>query len=141
MHVFVEQVFVYTYFHTIGMLTLPPCSKLTYLILIIGLTCSRGQGQNVNSIHHWHSSLHCVICFSFQMWFSVLSFVNSVDVGPKMDLVGNLTTHAKAKGLKIGFYNCLYEWYNPLLTNVCSVVLSTYACWLIPSMYDDITGS
>ena len=39
---------------------------------------------------------------------------NSVEIGPKRDLVGDLTTAIRAKGLKAGIYYSLYEWYNPL---------------------------
>lgn len=39
---------------------------------------------------------------------------NSVEVGPKRDLLGDLTTAVRARGLKMGFYYSLYEWYNPL---------------------------
>lgn len=39
---------------------------------------------------------------------------NSVDVGAHRDLLGDLSTAVRAKGLKMGFYYSLYEWYNPL---------------------------
>jgi alpha-L-fucosidase len=39
---------------------------------------------------------------------------NSVEIGPKRDLVGDLSTAVRAKGLKAGIYYSLYEWYNPL---------------------------
>ena len=39
---------------------------------------------------------------------------NSVEIGPKRDLLGDLTKSVRAKGLKAGFYYSLYEWYNPL---------------------------
>ena len=39
---------------------------------------------------------------------------NSVDVGPRRDLLGDLTKAVRARGLKMGFYYSLYEWYNPL---------------------------
>jgi len=42
---------------------------------------------------------------------------NSVDVGPHRDLAGDLTRAVVAKGLKMGFYYSLYEWYNPLYLN------------------------
>ncbi|KAL0491059.1 alpha-L-fucosidase [Acrasis kona] len=38
---------------------------------------------------------------------------NSVDVGPHKDLVGLLSDAVKAKGLHMGLYHSLYEWYNP----------------------------
>ena len=39
---------------------------------------------------------------------------NAVEMGPKRDLLGDLTRAVRAKGLKMGFYYSLYEWYNPL---------------------------
>jgi alpha-L-fucosidase len=39
---------------------------------------------------------------------------NSMEVGPKRDLCGELTDAVKKRGLKMGFYYSLYEWYNPL---------------------------
>ncbi|MCC7155659.1 MAG: alpha-L-fucosidase [Bryobacterales bacterium] len=39
---------------------------------------------------------------------------NSVEIGPKRDLLGELTDAVRRKGLKAGFYYSLYEWYNPL---------------------------
>ena len=39
---------------------------------------------------------------------------NSVDVGPKRDLVGELTHAVRGRGLEMGFYFSLYEWFNPL---------------------------
>ena len=42
---------------------------------------------------------------------------NSVDTGPKRDLLGDLTTAVRKSGVKMGFYYSLYEWYNPLYKN------------------------
>ncbi len=39
---------------------------------------------------------------------------NAVETGPKRDLLGDLSTAVRAKGLKMGYYYSLYEWYNPL---------------------------
>ena len=39
---------------------------------------------------------------------------NSVDVGPKRDLVGELSAAVRRRGLEMGFYYSLYEWFNPL---------------------------
>jgi alpha-L-fucosidase len=38
---------------------------------------------------------------------------NSVEVGPKRDLCGELTDAVRAKGIRMGFYYCLLEWHNP----------------------------
>jgi alpha-L-fucosidase len=37
-----------------------------------------------------------------------------VEIGPRRDLLGDLTNAVRAKGLKMGIYYSLYEWYNPL---------------------------
>ncbi len=39
---------------------------------------------------------------------------NSMDVGPKRDLVGELTTSVRKAGLRMGLYYSLPEWNNPL---------------------------
>ena len=39
---------------------------------------------------------------------------NSVEIGPKRDLMGELAEATRARGLKFGFYYSLYEWFNPL---------------------------
>ena len=39
---------------------------------------------------------------------------NAVDVGPRRDLVGELTAAVRRKNLEMGFYYSLYEWFNPL---------------------------
>jgi alpha-L-fucosidase len=43
---------------------------------------------------------------------------NAVDIGPRRDLVGELSAAVRKKNLEMGFYFSLYEWFNPLwLTN------------------------
>jgi alpha-L-fucosidase len=39
---------------------------------------------------------------------------NAVEAGPKRDVLGDLTTEVRKRGLKMGYYYSLYEWYNPL---------------------------
>jgi len=39
---------------------------------------------------------------------------NAVDIGPKRDLLGDLSDAVRRKGLRMGYYYSLYEWYNPL---------------------------
>lgn len=39
---------------------------------------------------------------------------NSVEIGPKRDLLGDLSEAVRRRGLRMGYYYSLYEWYNPL---------------------------
>jgi alpha-L-fucosidase len=39
---------------------------------------------------------------------------NAVEIGPKRDLLGDLTDAVRRKGVRMGYYYSLYEWYNPL---------------------------
>jgi alpha-L-fucosidase len=39
---------------------------------------------------------------------------NALDTGPKRDVLGDLTAAVRAKGLRMGYYFSLYEWYNPV---------------------------
>lgn len=39
---------------------------------------------------------------------------NAVDIGPKRDILSDLMEAGRRKGLKMGIYYSLYEWYNPL---------------------------
>ena len=42
---------------------------------------------------------------------------NAVSAGPHRDLLGDLTAAVRRKGIKMGLYYSLYEWYNPLWLN------------------------
>lgn len=51
----------------------------------------------------------------YTLWPSAQSWNwNSMDIGPHRDLAGDLSAAVKAKGLVMGFYYSLYEWFNPL---------------------------
>jgi alpha-L-fucosidase len=39
---------------------------------------------------------------------------NSVDAGPHRDLCGDLAKAVRARGLRMGFYYSLYEWFHPV---------------------------
>jgi alpha-L-fucosidase len=39
---------------------------------------------------------------------------NAVEIGPKRDLLGDLTQAVRRRNLKMGIYYSLYEWFNPL---------------------------
>ncbi len=51
----------------------------------------------------------------FCLWPSAESWNwNTVDVGPHRDLAGDLIEAVRARGLRMGYYYSLYEWYNPV---------------------------
>jgi len=51
----------------------------------------------------------------FCLWPSAQSWNwNAVDVGPHRDLAGDLTKAVRSRGIHMGFYYSLYEWFNPL---------------------------
>ncbi|RWS15155.1 alpha-L-fucosidase-like protein, partial [Dinothrombium tinctorium] len=51
----------------------------------------------------------------YTLWPSKTSWNwNSVDVGPKRDLLGELASAVRKVGLRFGAYHSLYEWFNPL---------------------------
>jgi alpha-L-fucosidase len=39
---------------------------------------------------------------------------NAAEIGPRRDILGDLTTAVRKRNLKMGYYYSLYEWYNPL---------------------------
>ena len=41
---------------------------------------------------------------------------NSVETGPRRDLMAEMSEAVRREGMKFGFYYSLYEWYNPLWT-------------------------
>jgi len=59
----------------------------------------------------------------FAMWpskyaqFNDTDKWNSVERGPKRDLIGDLNAAGESRGLKMGIYYSLYEWYHPLWKN------------------------
>jgi alpha-L-fucosidase len=73
----------------------------------------------------------------FTLWPSAQSWNwNSVDVGPHRDLCGDLTAAVKSKGLHMGFYYSLYEWYNPTYLNNFPAYVDEH---MIPQMKDLVT--
>jgi len=61
---------------------------------------------------------------------------NSVEVGPKRDLLGDLSESVRSKGLRMGIYYSLYEWYNPLWLTDKSRYVSKH---MIPQFKDVVT--
>ena len=61
---------------------------------------------------------------------------NAVETGPKRDLLGDLTTAVRAKGLRMGIYYSLYEWYNPLYLSDKARYVSEH---MMPQFKDVVT--
>lgn len=61
---------------------------------------------------------------------------NSVDVGPKRDLLGDLTTAVRQRGIRMGFYYSLYEWFNPLYNNDFDRYVDQH---MLPQLKDAVT--
>ena len=61
---------------------------------------------------------------------------NAVETGPKRDLLGDLTDAVRRKGLHMGFYYSLYEWYNPLWLTDKPRYISEH---MIPQFKDVVT--
>lgn len=73
----------------------------------------------------------------FCLWPSKESWNwNSVDCMPHRDLCGELTTAVRARGLKMGFYYSLYEWFNPLYHSDPDRYVEEH---MIPQMKDLVT--
>ncbi|MGV8137253.1 MAG: alpha-L-fucosidase [Mangrovibacterium sp.] len=73
----------------------------------------------------------------FALWPSEHSWNwNSVDIGPHRDLCGDLTKSVKEKGLHMGFYYSLYEWFNPLYKSNLRKYVDDH---MIPQMKDLVT--
>ena len=73
----------------------------------------------------------------FTLWPSQQSWNwNSVDVGPHRDLAGDLSQAVKAKGLHMGFYYSLYEWFNPLYAADVDKYVDQH---MLPQMKDLVT--
>jgi alpha-L-fucosidase len=70
----------------------------------------------------------------FALWPSAEAWNwNAADVGPHKDLAGELTTAVKAKGLHMGFYYSLYEWFNPLYKSDINKYVSEH---MLPQLKD-----
>lgn len=73
----------------------------------------------------------------FALWPSPQSWNwNSMDIGPHKDLVGELSKAVKAKGLHMGLYYSLYEWYHPLYKTNLQQYVDDH---VIPQMKDLVT--
>jgi alpha-L-fucosidase len=70
----------------------------------------------------------------FCLWPSPQSWNwNAADVGPHRDLAGDLVEAVRKRGLRMGFYYSLYEWYNPLYHHDVDRYIETH---MLPQMKD-----
>ncbi|MCU0355113.1 MAG: alpha-L-fucosidase [Cytophagales bacterium] len=73
----------------------------------------------------------------FTLWPSAQAWNwNAVDVGPHRDLAGDLIKSVKNKGLRMGYYYSLYEWFNPLYRSDVNRYVTDH---MIPQMKDLVT--
>ncbi|SDL74940.1 alpha-L-fucosidase [Siphonobacter aquaeclarae] len=73
----------------------------------------------------------------FTLWPSAQSWNwNAVDVGPHRDLAGDLIKSVKDKGLRMGYYYSLYEWFNPLYKENVNRYVDEH---MIPQLKDLVT--
>jgi alpha-L-fucosidase len=61
---------------------------------------------------------------------------NAAEIGPKRDLVGDLTDAVRARGLKMGYYYSLYEWFNPVWLSDRKTYVDRH---MIPQLKDLVT--
>ncbi|MEA5258531.1 alpha-L-fucosidase [Arcicella aquatica] len=61
---------------------------------------------------------------------------NSVDLNPHRDLAGDLMKSVRNKGLRMGYYYSLYEWFNPLYKANVNKYVDDH---MIPQMKDLVT--
>jgi alpha-L-fucosidase len=70
----------------------------------------------------------------FTMWPSKESWNwNAVDLNPHRDLAGDLIKAVRGKGLKMGYYYSLYEWFSPLYKENVDKYVDNH---MIPQMKD-----
>jgi len=71
----------------------------------------------------------------FTLWPSAQSWNwNSWDIGPRRDIVGELSAAVKNAGLTFGLYYSLFEWYNPIYRGPRPSDYVTQV--MLPQLYD-----
>jgi alpha-L-fucosidase len=70
----------------------------------------------------------------FTLWPSAQSWNwNSMDIGPRRDICGELNQAVRKQGLHMGYYYSLYEWFNPLYKNNVNKYVDDH---MLPQMKD-----
>lgn len=93
--------------------------EFTYQDFVEGFTCELFQPEDWATMFADAGAKYVVLTSKhhegFTLWPSAYSWNwNAVDVGPHRDLAGEITNAVKNKGLHMGFYYSLLEWFNPL---------------------------
>ena len=84
--------------HNCSLFLTPFFLSVTFFSDIVFTTKHHSGWTNFPSAEHWN-------------W-------NSMDVGPHLDITGNLTAAIKKQGLYMGLYHSLREWFHPLCIQV-----------------------
>jgi alpha-L-fucosidase len=61
---------------------------------------------------------------------------NAVEIGPRRDLLGDLSAAVRRAGMKMGIYYSLYEWFNPLWLSDRALFVDRH---LVPQFKDVVT--
>jgi alpha-L-fucosidase len=112
-----------------------------YQDFVNGFTCDFFQPDEWAGIIKQSGARYVVLTSKhhegFTLWPSEQSWNwNAVDVGPHRDLAGDLIKSVKNKGLRMGYYYSLYEWFNPLYKTDVNAYVDTH---MIPQMKDLVT--
>jgi alpha-L-fucosidase len=112
-----------------------------YQDFVKGFTCEMFEPADWATILEQSGARYVVLTSKhhegFTLWPSAQSWNwNAVDVGPHRDLAGDLSQAVKAKGLHMGFYYSLYEWFNPLYKEDVNKYVDDH---MIPQMKDLVT--
>ena len=115
--------------------------EFKYQDFVKGFTCEMFEPADWATILEQSGARYVVLTSKhhegFTLWPSAQSWNwNAVDVGPHRDLAGDLTQAVKAKGLHMGFYYSLYEWFNPLYKTDVNKYVDDH---MIPQMKDLVT--
>ena len=115
--------------------------RFQYQDFVKGFTCELFNPAEWASLFERSGAKYVVLTSKhhegFALWPSKQAWNwNAHDVGPHRDLAGDLTRAVKDKGLKMGFYYSLYEWFNPLYHSDVKRYVDEH---MLPQMKDLVT--